>query len=519
MRTRARPAALPSGAQYILPCIVTMLCALSVSQALGKPFYETQLDTSGHPYLRQADETLPELNLLTAADVMAPNPTCLRTRERVGTLAKLLADQVDCYGFPLIDALESNRPDASRSRLNSTNTADENWDKVLPLPGKRTSAASGAGGADPRALGARASFRGFVKRDSIIALLLRMADEIAEDEPRPKRMSRFDALKTSGQRLSGRTPPRTPPRSPGRYRMRQKSLRTFDVETGPGSAGAEAGPRVPPDVRQALQALGLDKGQTEAQLLALAQQHVELRDVSEIVPHVHTESAPIRVLLHTFLRLGAHTVTVVDARQRVVGMVRREHVTQELLEEMMGGITKDGRLARALAPHESLGRGLWNQIGRVLTTDRLHEHLKGSKESQPAADEEAPPAAERAAATPAPAPTPAVDPSGGAPNAPLPPIADSPPLPPHARTTSGGGAMALPPIATAPTSQGVQWSNAPPVAPAGPEPIEHASPAPSAPSSSGLSNRPLNKQPHLPQTFSMLEMSKYDTAPPGDEQK
>jgi CBS domain-containing protein len=82
---------------------------------------------------------------------------------------------------------------------------------------------------------------------------------------------------------------------------------------------------------------------------AHADDWIDLRAESDIVPHVLGEGAPIRILLQNFIRLGARHVTVIDRSRHVVGIVTRADVMPEVLHHVLDGMTQEIRSARAMA--------------------------------------------------------------------------------------------------------------------------------------------------------------------------
>lgn len=195
----------------------------------------------------------PELNLITAEDVMTHHPVCVHGTEPAGTLARTLASCAH-NGFPIVDR--------------------------------------GISGKD-------AFLIGFVTRSRLMTVLHEALEEHRADD---------DAL------------PPSPPRG------------------GAGSAvSAEA-------VLSSLQALGVSAELGDAD--ALARTHVDLRHYSDICPHVLREVAPIKVVLQTFLRLGARHVTVVDEKERAVGIISRGDVTPTVLHGLLQGLSKETRESR-----------------------------------------------------------------------------------------------------------------------------------------------------------------------------
>lgn len=401
-----------------------MLFALVVSKQLGKPFYETQLEKSGQPFLLQADETAPELNLLTAADVMTSHPTCLHVIERADTLAMMVA-HCSHNGFPLVDVV--NHGAAGPPPMGTM--------PEVPATGPLGSRAAPArvGEHDLRTR----YFNGFVTRDRVLTLLadcLELAEEMeredAEAEAVPTRQGSADIaappadhtaagaaahakhagpaaalsaamnVAASALHVGGAHGAHAPPQpAPPADLSSLPPLAMSHAESAPGNLGgrgARASVAAPsPAVREAFDHLGLEAD--DRVVARAARIEIDLRGFSDIVPHAVAGSAPIRVLLHTFLRLGARHVTVVDDRRRVMGIITRTDVTPAALDKLLSGVTEEGRLARALAPHASLHRGL--QQLHATTTEQLQRTFTMSSQALTGAAASARPSTRRRRST------------------------------------------------------------------------------------------------------------------------
>ncbi|KAG8463211.1 hypothetical protein KFE25_011208 [Diacronema lutheri] len=137
-----------------------------------------------------------------------------------------------------------------------------------------------------------------------------------------------------------------------------------------GAASAGGDPPVvrdaarPAEERELARALAsLDIAADPRKVAARCGMWVPLRPESDIVPHVLGKDAPVRVLLQTFISLGARHVTVVDSSRRVVGIVTRADVLPDVLARLYDDLTPErthyrvfGLSARLAAFAAQLGR-------------------------------------------------------------------------------------------------------------------------------------------------------------------
>lgn len=166
-----------------------------------------------------------------------------------------------------------------------------------------------------------------------------------------------------------------------------------------GAASAGGDPPVvrdaarPAEERELARALAsLDIAADPRKVAARCGMWVPLRPESDIVPHVLGKDAPVRVLLQTFISLGARHVTVVDSSRRVVGIVTRADVLPDVRERC----ARHHRLRRRatalasiappdhLTPRAAHARSLCARCRcsrACTTTSRPSEHITASSAS------------------------------------------------------------------------------------------------------------------------------------------
>jgi CBS domain-containing protein len=348
-RARTPFAQLVNDTSFLVPCVIAALIARAVSSHFGSgSYYETLLELHGHPFLEQADEERPELNLLTAADVMAKNPITLHATERLSSLVNLCSLSKH-HGFPIVDG--GRAPRYNSALVTEHGQGEDDDESTLPVGAAARHLSIRDRGA-PQPADSDAHFIGFVTYERIVELLRRTFEtSVGDDSVSASKLSSWSFTFEQAQAA------------------RSRKLSTVAITECADSTSTQSvvDARLPGrklDVARKLESLELASKLLQLGIIAdpsrvkaHADDWIDLRAESDIVPHVIGEGAPIRTLLQSFIRLGARHVTVTDRARHVVGIVTRADVMPEVLHHVLDGLTIEIRAARANTGINTEGSG------------------------------------------------------------------------------------------------------------------------------------------------------------------